>query len=423
MDVDVKPKRRLDRARIEAERMLDRLVDDFPDNPEAMGYFYDLYRTTWCAREAPHRGGPAIGTLCVQVPEELIRAAGAVPVRLCDGFHAHDQQGAEFMPAKSCPLVKATLGVLQSRESPLLDGIEWIVNPTTCDQKTKAGAVIEELGYHVHTLEMPPVKDSEDGREYWRRSIERFAVALGGMTGTRVTAASLRRAIADVQAAQHEYRRLHALRRLAPAPILGKDVFLATNAYFFDDIGRWTRAMTRLNAEVERRIADGFAAAQRRAPRILFTGSPPIFPNLKLPLLIEQSGAVVVADETCSSNRMLNDQAAVDEWHAADMIEALADRTLKPCTCPIYSRNDDRKRRLIELARTYAVDGVVYQAFAGCHVYEMEYRSISQALASADVPVLYVETDYGPDDLGQLSTRIEAFVESLKARRTKRKAS
>ncbi|GAB6039467.1 hypothetical protein JCM17961_01400 [Endothiovibrio diazotrophicus] len=62
--------------------------------------------------------------------------------------------------------------------------------------------------------------------------------------------------------------------------------------------------MERLNAELAARREAGFQAAQRKAPRILFTGSPSIFPNLKLPLLIEESGGVVVADETCSANRV-----------------------------------------------------------------------------------------------------------------------
>jgi len=127
-----------------------------------------------------------------------------------------------------------------------------------------------------------------------------------------------------------------------------------------------------------------------------------------------------VADETCSANRMLYDLTAVDEWRLDDMVDALADRYLKPCTCPIFTRNDDRRRRLLELADSFAVDGVVYQAFAGCQVYEMEQRSIAEALSEQGIPMLYVETDYSPDDMGQLSTRIEAFLESIKTRKRKR---
>lgn len=405
---------------MEAERTLKRITDDFPDNPKAMQYFYDLYHRVYCQGVSLHEGKKIIGTMCVQVPDELIYAAGAVPVRLCNGFYADDQVGAEFMPAKSCSLVKSTLGMLRSRSTlPFIDKVNTIVLPTTCDQKKKATTVIEEMGYRVYNLEMPPVKESEAAREYWQRSIGKFAVFLGEITGQKITKKSLMEAIRKTARAQAAYRKLHALRKSSPAVILGKDVFLATNAYFFDNIERWTEAIEALVAELEKRKEEHFFAAQRRAVRILFTGSPPIFPNLKLPVLIEQSGGVIVADETCSSNRMLYDMAAVDEWNMYDMVGGIADRHLKPCTCPVYTKNEDRKRKLLEMADAFAADGVVYQAFSGCQVYEMEQRSITKALQEKGFPVLFVESDYSPDDIGQLSTRIEAFIESLKAKRRK----
>ena len=50
----------------------------------------------------------------------------------------------------------------------------------------------------------------------------------------------------------------------------------------------------------------------------------------------------------------------------------------------------------------------------------MEQRSIAEAMAERGLPMLYVETDYSPDDLGQLSTRVEAFIESIKGRKRRR---
>jgi benzoyl-CoA reductase/2-hydroxyglutaryl-CoA dehydratase subunit BcrC/BadD/HgdB len=275
------------------------------------------------------------------------------------------------------------------------------------------------MGYRVHDLELPPVKESEESRLYWQRSVRTFAQQLSKFTGKRLTRKRLKAAMAKTARAQMAFRTLHNLRKSSPSLFLGKDAFLVTNAFFFDDIDRWSEAVEDLNRELSQRQREGFQAAQRKAPRILFTGSPPIFPNLKLPLLIEEGGGVVVADETCSANRMLYDMSAVDEWRLHDMVDALADRYLKPCTCPIFTRNDDRQRRLLDLAQSFAVDGVVYQAFAGCHVYEMEQRSIADALKQQGVPMLYVETDYSADDQGQLSTRIEAFLESIKARKRK----
>jgi benzoyl-CoA reductase/2-hydroxyglutaryl-CoA dehydratase subunit BcrC/BadD/HgdB len=408
----------------EAEAVLDRIVDGFDDNPAAMAYFYDLFRRAWCqGEELPTAAGPhspRIGTTCIHAPEELIYAMGATPVRLCNGSYHYDQIGADFMPAKSCSLVKATLGMLSSENAiPKVGKLDLIVNPTTCDQKKKASAMIAGMGHKVFDLELPPAKESEAARVYWRRAVRDFAVRLRAATGKKLTRKNLKAAMAKTQRAQEAFRTLHNFRRKAPSLILGKDAFLVTNAYFFDDIERWTAAVEKLNEELAQREKEGFCAAQKKAPRILFTGSPPIFPNLKLPLVIEQSGAVVVTDETCSANRMLYDMTAVDEWLVNDMVDSLADKYLKPCTCPIFTNNEDRIRRLLELSKTFAIDGVVYQNFAGCQVYEMEQKSVADALNAAGIPMLYIETDYSLDDMGQMTTRIEAFVEAIKTRKRK----
>ena len=405
----------------EAQTVLDHIVDDFQDNPASMQYFYDLFRGVYChGEEIPHTG-KLVGTTCIQAPEELIYAFGATPMRLCNGSYHYDQRGADFMPAKSCSLVKATLGMLNSETViPKIGKPDLIVNPSTCDQKKKSSVMIEDMGYSVFDLEFPNVKESEASRVYWRRSVREFAARLRELTGKKLTRQKLREAMAKTSRAQAAFRKLHAFRRKSPSLILGKDAFLVTNAYFFDDIERWTAAVEKLNEELAQREADGFRAVQSKAPRILFTGSPPIFPNLKLPLLIEEAGGVVVSDETCSSNRMLYDMTAVDEWLVNDMVDSLADKYLKPCTCPVFTRNDDRRRRLLDLVAQFNADGVVYQAFSGCQVYEMEYRSVADEFNKAGIPMLYVETDYSPDDQGQLSTRIEAFLESLKNRKKQR---
>ena len=404
----------------EAEVVLDRITDDFDGNPEAMRYFYELFRRVYIQGEAVPHQGKLVGTTCIHAPDELIYAMGATPSRLCNGAYHYDQVGADFMPAKSCALVKATLGMLHSdTRIPNTARPDLIVNPTTCDQKKKASAMMEAMGHAVFDLELPPAKESEEARLYWRRSVRQFVVRLRELTGKKLTRKNLKAAMARISRAQAAFRQLHNFRKATPAVVLGKDVFLVTNAFFFDELDRWTTAVEALNAELAKRQAEGFQAAQRKAPRILFTGSPPVFPNLKLPVLIEEAGGVVVADETCSANRMLYDMTAVDEWLLHDMVDGLADRYLKPCTCPVFTRNEDRRRRLLELAATFQADGVVYQALAGCQVYEMEQKSIADELNAKGIPMLYVETDYSPDDMGQLTTRIEAFLEAIKTRKRK----
>lgn len=406
---------------MEAKETLQR-IEDFPDKPAAMKYFYSLFRETYNGNGTPASTGAKkiIATMCMQVPQELILAADAYPLRLCSGANAYDQIGAEFMPSKSCPVVKATIGMLHVNQTLWGDSLQSIVIPTTCDQKKKAGELLGEMGYPTYNLEMPSSKDSDLARFYWQESVKQFTLDLQKLTGNRITSQKVQGAIAKISNAAGLFRKLHELRRNTPPLILGSDLFLVNNAYFFDDIDRWQSAVAALITELEERKVKKVRVTNRQAPRLLFTGSPPIFPNFKVPILVEQSGGIIVADETCSSTRLLSDAVAYDEKGLNDMVPAIADRYLKPSTCPCLTPNNDRLRKLVAMAKESGADGIIYQALSGCLPYEMEQKLVNQTLAAEGIPMLYIETDYSPEDVGQLSTRVEAFIESIKARNRKK---
>lgn len=406
---------------MEAEETL-RRIDEFPENPSSMGYFYKLFRDLFTGDPILPGSKKVIGTMCVQVPDELIRAAGAKPFRLCSGAFSFDQVGADFMPAKSCPLVRATCGKLLINKTYWGDKVSAVIIPTTCDQKKKSAEIVRDLGYRVYPLEMPSGKESDASRFYWQESVKKFTLDLQEITGRKITKQKVREAIGQKIRATELYRKLFELRKADPVPLFGKDMLLVTNAYFLDDIDSWIEAVSKLIAEIEERKAANFSAGNRQAPRILLTGSPPIFPNIKLPILIEQSGGIIVADEVCSSSRLLYDSVAYDEENLNDMVPAIADRYLKPCTCPCLVPNNDRQRKIADMVNEFNVEGVIYQSLSGCLPYEMEQNHIARFLEKQGVPMLYVETDYSPEDHGQLSTRVEAFIESLKMKKRKKKA-
>ncbi len=413
------PKQRQNRHKaMEAVMVLDKIKNEFKEPPKAMDYFYNLYERVHCKHEPLHSDKVKVGTMCIQVPSEIIYALDAVPIRLCNGFYTDDDIGSDLLPSKSCPLVKATVGQFSTNN--FSDKPDVVISPTTCDQKTKSGAMIEEMGYTLLDMEFPRTKESEESREYWRRSVRKFTKELSTELNKKITRKKLKESIQKVGFAQHLYHKLNVLRKNKNSPILGVDMFLVTNAFFFDKIDYWTEAVNNLLKECEQRVKDEINAAGKRSPRIVYTGSPPIFPNLKVPLIIEQSDAIIVADETCSSNRMFNDMVSIDEWFVNEMIDSVADRYLKGCTCPIFTKNEDRKRKIIDLVKQYNADGVIYQAFAGCQVYEMEQRSILEAMEKEKIPIMYLESDYSPSHLGQLTTRVEAFIESLKNRKRKK---
>lgn len=414
------PKDRQNRHKaMEAIKLLNSIKEDFKHPIKSMDYFYDLFEKVYCKHESLHADKVKIGTMCIQIPSEIIYALDGVPVRLCNGFYTDDEIGSDLLPQKSCPLIKATVGHFASDN--FTDRPHIVFSPTTCDQKTKAGSIIEHFGHTVVDVDFPRTKESEESREYWRRSVRKFTENLARFQGKKLTRKNLKNAITKVGYAQSLYHEVSKYRQQDTVSISGTDVFLLTNAFFFDKIDNWIEAMEILLDELEVRSREQINVAGKLSPRIIYTGSPPVFPNYKIPHIIEQSDAVIVADETCSSNRMFNDMVAVDEWLVNDMIDSISDKYLKACTCPVFTKNNDRIRRIINLVKQYKADGIVYQAFAGCTVYELEQRSVLEAMEKEGIPILYLESDYSPSQGGQLSTRVEAFIESLKTRRRNKK--
>jgi len=400
---------------IESDNVLNELQKESAGTVPGMDYFYGLARNYSRGELAKQNKKKYIATSCVQVPIELIYAAGAIPVRTCSGSHAMSQAGAEFLPAKSCSLVSATFGTIYTGSIPVPAKPLAIIIPTTCDQKKKMSEIPSGMDIPYYTLELPPTKDSEQAQMYWYRSVKKFSKDLESISGKRITRSRLKAAILKVARAQQAFRQLHQIRKEHPS-IRGTDAILVANTFFYDDIDSWTRHLENLNHELTQNMLKDPAISEKIAPRILLTGSPSIFPNFKLPAMIEEMGGHIVVDEFCSSNRLLYDTVAVDEWNMYDMIPALADRYLKACTCPCFTPNQDRDRKLISYIKDFRVDGVVYQSFSGCQLYELEASRISSLLEQENIPMLYIETDYSPDDRGQLSTRIEAFIESLRSK-------
>ncbi|MEN8187959.1 MAG: double-cubane-cluster-containing anaerobic reductase [Bacteroidota bacterium] len=398
---------------MEVNKVMSEIIDDFPDTLSGMNYFYNKFRPLETGDSIYPKNKKIIASTCIHVPVEIIYALNATPVRICSGAYSSDTAGSDFLPAKICPMVKSTIGAIYLDMLPGNANPDLIINTTTCDQKKKMGEMGNEVGKEFYVLEVPPSKDSEEARQYWQRNIKKLVKKLEKVTGNKLSRRKLKRSIKDVAKAQSEYRRFMRLRKTAPV-IFGKDALLITNSYFFDDILNWTKNLAILNDELEERIRQKGTVVGPHAPRILLTGSPSIFPNMRIPILIEKLDGIVVYEEFCSSSRMLSDTVAVDEWFLYDMVPAVADRYLKPSTCPNFTPNDDRIRKILQAIKDYKVDGIVYQTFTGCQLYDMESRKIGEELEKAGYPVLNIEVDYNPKDSGQLSTRLEAFMESIK---------
>jgi len=361
-------------------------------------------------QEAKAQGRKIIGTFCVFVPEELVLAADAVCVGLCAGAEVGMEAAEKILPRNTCALIKSFVGFKLSRLCPFIESCDLVVGETTCDGKKKAYEIFAAYA-PVYVMEIPQMKQTCD-RDLWKAEITRFKAKIEEITGNTITAAKLKEAIRLVNARRQVLHRLNRLRAAVPTPISGRDVLLINQISFYDDPVRFTAKISELCDELEEKVKAGQGIVPSGTPRLMLSGCPMAVPNWKLPFLIESSGAVIVGEESCIGARNTRDLVAERGETLEELLDALVERYFK-IDCACFTPNAERLDHIVEMAKDLKVHGVVHYGLSFCTPYAIEAFKVGKALDAAQIPLLAIETDYSMEDVEQLKTRVEAFLEML----------
>jgi benzoyl-CoA reductase/2-hydroxyglutaryl-CoA dehydratase subunit BcrC/BadD/HgdB len=391
-----------------------KLMRRTPNRAKRMEYFDDLALSDRRIREIKKfrkSGGKVIGTFCNLVPEELILAAGAIPIRLCAGFYDTIHPAEEVLPKDICPLIKSSLG-LKMMGLPYFELCDAAILPTACDGKKKLGEILDDY-LPVWMLQLPNKKDTPQSKEFWLAEVKLLKRKIERWTGKKITPHKLRKAIELLHRRTGVFRRLYRLRGSERPVITGRDALLVVQTSFYDDVERWIEKTEELCDELEENVRRGVGVCDEETPRLLLVGAPIIFPNYKLLNTIEAFG-IVVADEMCSGTQQLYDSVEVDEWTWDGMLRAVAERYLLPSVCPCFTRSDDRIDKLLKMREDFKVDGAVYHQLRLCQLYDMEFNRVKQVFGDGGIPLLKIQTDYGQEDVELIRTRVEAFLEMIR---------
>ncbi len=387
------------------------------NRPEGMGYFDFVMSEVHGLRikelvDEKKAGRKIIGSYCVFVPEEIVLAANATLVGLCSGADFAMSEVEKLLPRNTCALIKSSFGFKLGKVCPYLESADMIVGENTCDGKKKAYESLGHLVKNLYVMDLPQVK-SDQGRALLKSEYQRFKAAAEALTGVAITAESLKQAIQTVNAKRAAIHRLSMLRKANPTPISGLDALLANQVFFYDNPARFTDSVNKICGELEKRVAEKNGVFPAKTPRILISGCPQAVPNWKLPFIVETSGAVIVGEESCVGERGTRNLTDASGKTVDEMMDAIVDRYYQ-VDCAIFTPNPQRLEHIQEMVAAYRADGVIHYGLQFCQPYLMESIPVEKALEEKSIPTLRIETDYSMEDVGQLKTRIEAFVEQLR---------
>lgn len=391
-------------------------IDSQTNRPEAMGFFDFVVGDIHGIRvkelvAAKEKGQKVVGTFCLYVPDEIIIALNAICVGLCGGTNYSNYAVEGLVPANTCPLIKSALGFGIGKICPYYAVTDILVGETTCDGKKKAWEILSQFKPMI-VLETPHNKMTPQSRAHYIVELKNLIAKLEELTGETLTPENLKAAMDKVSQKRAQLKRVYNARKANPPPISGKDALLVSQIAFYDDPDRQIAMVGKLADELEARVNDGVGVVQEGTKRIMLSGTPQAIPNWKLHDIVETSGAVVVCEETCTGTRYFESEYKEGGESVDELIETIADRYLG-INCACFSPNDSRLEDIKRMVEEYKVDGVIMYTLNFCTPYQFEAIRFEDQLKAMGVKVLSIQTDYASEDVNQLKTRVEAFLESL----------
>lgn len=355
-------------------------------------------------------GRKVIGFFCLHTPPVLIEAAGGIPVRLCLQGDSFVQRSGELLSRNYvCPFIKACLGHLESGH-PWFINIDAIAVCSTCDQMRHMADVWRSR-FHIpsYVFFQPRGLDKQEAIWIYQRELRWLFHELSAFCTAKGNQHTIQAAVARYNSIRHYLLALHELRVAANPPITGSEWLTVVQAGFVLNSGIYLGLLQRLWAQLTCKTV-----AQRAPLRIMLVGGMLAQGDERIVRIIEDAGkAVIITDALCTGTRVMGCEIAMEGDLIFNIIEA--HRAKVPC---IHARPNHVLYEYIEgQIKQFGVDGVVFHTLKFCDGWGSEWLRMQQFLKQRGISSIVIDTDYGASDTGQITTRIEAFLELLQHRK------
>ena len=391
----------------------DRICSQQKHLPE-IKYFLDT-EYAW----AKGRPSPKAVILGTAIPEELVYACGAIPYWLIGGSLASTVWSDELVPRDTDPVSRSILGYIHRKDGADLSQALFII-PLVSDSMKKIAYQLKAEGRKLCLAGIPPDRTDSNAAEKWARQMSDMMRNISAHIGTRITKSSLTQAAKKVSRARYALISFLNVSRGRPDIISDSVRLLIQDSYYrTENIAEWTyrlRLLTTKTAALTKRYAD----TSPDRPRIMLMGSPVIFPNYKIPFLINDVGLDIA--ETVDSSvlkQYLIYESSDLHGSRGSIIRNIAAAWYGRDASSAFVQNEALYSYVSWRAGKQDIEGVVYHVLKGQTEYDFELERFEKLFAKLGIPVFRLETDYQYQDIEQLRIRLEAFSEMLTQNRYK----
>lgn len=354
--------------------------------------------TKWRAQ-----GKKVFGYMCHNFPEEMLAAAGVLPVKFL-GAPIDIAAANEYQSTFMCHYGRSILELGLNGEYMGLDGLAYAYG---CEGGCNLFQILMETvpTERQNFLHIPHNSDAKGALEFYTAELESFAIHLCEGLGVSLSDADMKEAIRTYNEQRELLKEIYDLRGMGSAPLItGVEVA---------EIMEYVVSVPKKEAnELLRKLI--VEAAERKpklfsGPRLLVEGT--ILPGTDFFAMVEELDGMVVGDDLCQGSRYFWD--LVEDCPSP--LEAMARHKLYriPCCCMSSEKVAERRlEHLLSQYRRYNGDGVVVAVQKWCDPTQMDRPFIIKQLQDKGIPVLSVEVERTVGG-SQLRTRLEAFKEMI----------
>lgn len=344
-------------------------------------------------------GRDAVGLFPLFLPEELVYAAGFLPVGLWGGISGF-QLADKYLQSFCCSIMRANMELALKGS---YGNLKAILIPSQCDTLK---CVCENMKVAlpqvpVIGVTVPHNRTIAGAHTQMLEEFRYIADALGKVPGGEAHAIPVEEAFAVYEGYREVMMDFIQIVPRYLNTINAKVRHYLMKAAYFMDKTEYTQKMNALLAELKKQPEEAFSGTKVVATGIMIDAEP------VLDLLVDLNIAVV-DDLLCHESMQFRTKTRSEESVLSKMAYRLLD--LQGAS-PLYEPGKPRGLLLADMAKAHQADAVLFCLLKFCDPEAFDQPLVKKDLTDRGVPMLSIEMDQHVDSIGQLRTRIQGFLE------------
>lgn len=373
---------------------------------EILGNFAGIMDNPYSrAQQEKERGRKIVGITPMHFPEELVHAAGALPVIMQESNEPVTVGFGHIYPFY-CGFTRSNVDLAVKGKQNLYDAL---VVSDICLQTRHMSHIMRVNMRKTPFIYIQWPLEAKDDRwlDSTIKKLEKCRQKLEMALDTKISESAIAQSIALYNKNRALLREVYQLRKEKPGLIKAKDML----ALVMSSMVLPKEEHNEMLEKVITRLKQTPSSANGKV-KLFISGHLCQAVKADILDLIEDFGGVVVDDDVYTGYRYI----ATDTPENLPPMEALARRYLN-LALPCPTRSDPKQEwaaYLVKQSKASGAQGIVILVVKFCEAHMIYYPFVKEILAAEGVPHILLETEHEVVSLEGARTRIQAFIEMLR---------